>query len=284
MRTALTVMTGLVVVLAGCGSSSLVVSGEAPQEPYTGPMRLPVDDGDDASVLGRSGAAGRALECATEPYAGGSGEYDSGLASTQRTPGSALENYFTDAFVLELPREGYRVEREDEGRVLFSFDVRGRTKVAFIVADSTRDFNEEEGWGVETWAQCDPAEFPASVTEAFDTQVWRDASGNRIPTTTIESSQGPQHCGWEDITFLTLDTADGERLYLRDTTGELRGSLVTAFDPSATVPVGAIDTGFERGGRRLWLHPDGTAAYLVDKTNPENVEQWPAAKELIVCD
>ena len=284
MRSALTVTTGLLLVLTGCGSSSLVLAGDPPREPYTGPMRLPVASEDDASVLERSGAAGRALECAAEPYAGGSGEYDGGLASAQRTPREALENYFTEEFLPELPRADYRVEREDEGRVLFSFDVRGRTKVAFIVADSVRDFNEEEGWGVETWAQCDPAEFPASVTDAFDTQVWQDASGNRVPIAKIWSSQGPEHCGWEDITFLTLTTPDGEREYLRDTTGELRDSLATTFDPSATVPDGAIDTGYEQGGRHLWLHPDGSAAYLVDKTDPENVERWPAAKENIACD
>lgn len=180
MRRTLTILAGLV-VLAGCGTPSLVVTSEPVRDPYTGPLRVPVDYADEASVLERSGAAGHALECAHEPYAGGSGAYDSGLASTQGSAASALENYFSQDFFLQLPREGYGVEREEDGRVLFSYDVRGKTKVAFIAADSIRDFNDDEGWGIETWAQCDPSEFPASVTDALGIQVWNDALGNRIP-------------------------------------------------------------------------------------------------------
>lgn len=234
-------------------------------------------------MLERSGAAGRALECRSEPYAGGRGDYDSGLASTQDSAASALENHFSEEPFLQLPRDGYRLEREDDGRVLYSYDVRGRTKVAFIATDSMRDFKDDVGWGIETWAQCDPSELPASVTDALGIQVWHDASGNRIPVAKIESYPGPDHCDWQNITFLTLDTESGERQYLRDTTGELRDFLATTFDDSSSVPKRATDTGFERDGRRLWLHPNGTAAYLVDKTNPEDVERWPAANEPVAC-
>jgi len=204
-------------------------------------------------VLERSGAAGRALECRSEPYAGGSGDYDSGLASTQDSAASALENHFSEEPFLQLPRDGYRLEREDDGRVLYSYDVRGRTKVAFIATDSMRDFKDDVGWGIG------------------------------IPVAKIESYPGPDHCDWQNITFLTLDTESGERQYLRDTTGELRDFLATTFDDSSSVPKRATDTGFERDGRRLWLHPNGTAAYLVDKTNPEDVERWPAANEPVAC-
>ena len=282
MRRALTTLAGLV-VLGGCGTSSLVVAGEPVQEPYAGPMQLPVDDADEASVMERSGAAGRALECGTEPYAGGSGDYESGLASTQESAESALENYFSEEFFLQLPADGYRVEREDDGRVLFSYDVRDQTKVAFIASGSIVDFNDEEGWGIETWAQCDPSEFPASVTDALGIEVWKDATGDRVPVTKIQSGPGPEHCNWQDITFLTLGTENGERQFLRDTTGELRQMLATTFDASATVPKQATDTGFERHGRRLWLHREGMAAYLVDTNNPKKVERWPATKERVAC-
>ena len=157
------------------------------------------------------------------------------------------------------------------------------TESRLIAADSMRDFNEDEGWGIETWAQCDPSELPASVTVALDIQVWRDASGNRIPVAKVESYPGPEHCDWQNITFLTLDTKSGERQYLRDVTGEFRDILATTFDASSAVPKQATDTGFQRDGRRLWLHPNGTAAYLVDKTNPEDVERWPAAKKPVAC-
>lgn len=170
VRGALTTVAGLVVI-AGCGTSSVVVTGEPVQAPYRGPMRLAVDHADDASVLERSGVAGRALECRTEPHAGGSGDYDSGLASTQGSAASALENYLSEEPFLQLPREGYRVERADDGRVLFSYDVNGRTKVAIVAARRMRDFNDDQGWGIETGAQCDPSEFPASVTDAMGIEV-----------------------------------------------------------------------------------------------------------------
>lgn len=282
MRRALTTLAGMV-VLAGCGTSSLVVTGEPVSDPYAGPMQLPVDHGDAASVLEGSGAAGRALQCDGEPYAGGSGDYDSGLTSTQESAESALENYFSEEVFVQLPADGYRVERDDDERVLFSYDVRDQTKVAFIASGSILDFNGDEGWGIETWAQCDPSEFPASVTDALGIEVWRDASGKRVPVTEVQSGPGPEHCDWQDITFLTLDTENGERQYLRDTTGELRDLLATTFDASATLPKQATDTGFRRDGRRLWLHPKGSAAYLVEKTNPNNVERWPAAKEHVTC-
>jgi hypothetical protein len=213
---------------------------------HTGAGMKGVEPGADrASVQERSGAAGRALECHAEPYAGGSGDYG--------------------------------------GRVLFSYDVRGRTKVAFIAANSMRDFNDDKGWGIETWSQCDPSELPDQVTSALGIQVWHDASGNRIPVAKIESYPGPEHCDWQDITFLTVDTKSGERLFVRDSTGELGDLLVTAYDAVSTLPKHAIDTGFERGGRHLWLHPNGTAAYLVRRTSPESVERWPAAKQRVAC-
>jgi hypothetical protein len=118
---------------------------------------------------------------------------------------------------------------------------------------------------------------------ALDTDVWQDARGNRVPIDTITSYRGPEHCDWQDITFLVLGTGTAERRYLRDTKGELSHYLATTFDPSAALPRQATDTGFERDGRRLWLHPDGTAAYLVDTKNPERVERWPAAKTGFAC-
>jgi hypothetical protein len=58
------------------------------------------------------------------------------------------------------PSDGYAVEREQDGRVLFSYDVDGRTKVSMFAAQGVRDWSGDEGWGVRTWAQCDPSELP----------------------------------------------------------------------------------------------------------------------------
>lgn len=141
-------------------------------------MDLPVDE-DKATVTERSGSAGRALECDGVPYDGGGAAYDSGLASVQDDATEALEIFIQEsAFAVTLPAEGYRVERKDAGRVLLSYDVDERTKIAVVAADDVVDYNGDGGWGVESWAKCDPAELPASVTEALDIQ------GGRTPPET----------------------------------------------------------------------------------------------------
>jgi hypothetical protein len=43
------------------------------------------------------------------------------------------------------PPDGYAVEREGDGRVLFSYDVDGRTKVSMFATDGIRDWNGDEG-------------------------------------------------------------------------------------------------------------------------------------------
>jgi hypothetical protein len=246
-------------------------------------MHVATSHADDATVEERTGAAGRALECDTAPYTGGPAEYDIGLASVQGSAEEALSNYFAEEYPLPAPQQGYRVERADDGRVLFSFDVAQRSKVVFIAADGVVDFDGDRGWGIETWAECDPSELPAEVTEALGIQVWHDAAGNRVPVTVIRSSQGPEHCDWQDITFLHIGPQRDAEEYLRDTTGELADLLSTTYDGAATVPRNATDTGLRRDGRQLWLGPDHDAAYLVSLDDPGDVERWPAAKRPIGC-
>ncbi len=272
------------VLLAGCGSSTVDTAVEPAASPYSGPMRLPVSYADDATVAERSGAAGRALECDGDPYNGGGGDYDSGLESVQGIAAEALEDWLeNEAWAYQVPESGYRVEREDADRVLLSYDVGERTKIAFIAADGLRDYNGDEGWGIESWSQCDPAELPASVTDTLDIGVWEDSSGRRMPVTKIRSFQGAEHCDWQDITFLIVGPEGKPEQYLRDTDGELAELLRTTFDATAALPDGATDTGMHRGGRQLWLGPGHEAAYLVSLDDADDVERWPAAKELVAC-
>jgi hypothetical protein len=255
-------------VLSGCGSSSVVVQGNPVPSPYDGPMDLPIDHRDQAAVVERSGSAGRALECDGDPYDGGGADYDSGLASVQDSAEGALDNLFDEDPVGRLPEDGYRIERADSGQV---------------ASDDVRDHNGDEGWGVEAWAACDPAELPAKVTDDLGIEVWRDASGRRAPVSEIESYRGAEHCGWQDITFLLLRSRDHTREYIRDPRGELTDFLHTAYDGSATLPAGATNTGLHRDQRELWLSDTGDAAYLVSRQDAEHVERWPASKEPIRC-
>jgi len=246
---------------------------------YDGPMSVEPDYSDRASVLERSGAAGQALECDGKPYNGRGGDYESGLTSAQSSATEALEDWLdNEARASQVPEKDYRVERDDGDRVLMSYDVDGLTKLAFIAADGIRDYDDDVGWGIEAWAQCDPAELPAEVSDALGIEVWEDESGARVPVTRLASFAGPEHCGWEDIVFLELGS---DRTYLRDTSGELADYLRTTYDHRSTVPAEAMDTGYRRGGRHLWVTPE--AAYLVSVDDPGDVERWPAAKERIAC-
>ena len=268
-------------VLAGCGSSA-VMTGAAAADPYAGPMRATQSFRDRASVMERSGAAGLALECDGAAYRGGGGDYQDGLESAQGDAVNALVDWL-DQEGWELPGTGYQVERDTGDRVLFSYDADGRTKIAMIAADGIRDFDDHVGWGIESWAQCDPAELPPAVTDALGIGVWQDAWGRRMPVTQVVSFEGPEHCGWDDITFLTIAESGHSIEYVRDANHELNQQLRAAFDAHSSLPKAAVDTGLQRDGRELWLGPGDEAAYLVSLSIPGDVEKWPAAMEPILC-
>lgn len=269
-----------VAALTACGNQPLVMGGSPGGVPYAGPMSVPIDHADEAGVLKRSGAAGLALECDGEPYQGGAGDYDSGLESVQDSAEAAVKNLFKEEGLSStLPDEGYRVERKDGGRVLFSYDVTKRTRIAFIASDSIEDYKHHTGWGVEAWAQCDPAEFPETVTKALGIDIWHDALGARVPVSRVQSFKGAAHCDWQDITFLLYEKVE----YVRDPRGTFNDILASAYDDSATLPADAIDTKLEHDGRRLWIGPD-LAAYLVNLDDSADVQRWPAAERPIGCD
>ena len=157
-----------------------------------------------------------------------------------------------------VPSEGYAVEREQAGRVLFSYDVDGRTKVAMFAADGIRDWNGDEGWGIRAWAQCDPSELPPDVTDDLNIGVWEDESGRRVPVTRIQSFQGAEHCSWTDITFLLVGPEETADWYVRDAGGgEFSRLLRTTFAQRGHAP---------RGRNRYGVAPRRPAA--LDRPGP----------------
>lgn len=64
------------------------------------------------------------------------------------------------------------MERKEKDRVLFSYDVKGRAKVAVVVA---KDQPHRPGWDPETNASCDPSELPASFTDSTY-EIWTVAA------------------------------------------------------------------------------------------------------------
>lgn len=278
------VLAATLLLAAGCGSST-VMDAPAVDHPYDGPLDAPLSYEDDADVMKRSGAAGLALECTGTPTNGGGADYDSGLASTQGSPEGAVDNWMEEdgADFGGLPREGYRLEREGEGRVLYSYDVGGSSKATVVVFSQVRDWQGETGWGVESWAMCDPAEFPAALTDEMGIEIWQDGAGHRVSTGRISSYPGAEHCDWQDIRFITLDfDTPRRRQFVRDVHGEFE-HLRTTYDASATLPPDATDTDLRHDGLHLWLASDGSAAYLVNEADPTDVERWPRARQPIYC-
>jgi hypothetical protein len=260
------------VLLAGCGSAVVVDRDRSATPPYDGPM-------DPSAAVG-------ALECDGEsPYERGEGVYDDGLATVQESAEAALDDYMSESGLSFItPSDGYAIEREGDGRLLFSYDVDGRTKVSIFAADGVRDWNGDQGWGLRAWAQCDPSELPPDVTDDLNIGVWEDESGGRVPVTRIQSFQGSEHCSWTDITFLLVGRGKAADWYVRDTSGgDFAGFLRTTFAGDVALPEGATDTGWRRDDRQLWIGPDEQAAYLVSLDDAHDVERWPAAKHRIGC-
>jgi hypothetical protein len=263
------------VLVAGCESEpELVERSEPATPPYDGPLE--------------AGAAVAALECdGKTPYERGEGVYDDGLATVQGSAEAALGDYMRESGLTYFtPADGYVVEREQAGRVLLSYDVDGRTKVSLVVVDDVRDWNDDEGWGVRAWAQCDPSELPPEVTDELEIGVWEDESGRRVPITRIQSLKGSEHCNETDITYLLVGPEDTADWYVSDPgehADDFSGLLRTTFSDDVGLPEGATDTGLRRGGRQLWLGPENEAAYLVSLDDADDVERWPAAKEPLWC-
>ena len=274
MRRGLAGVAVLVVATAvGCGTEAgadIVVAGTPPATPYAGPLYVPATESDE------SGAAGRALECDGARYEGGDAETWS-KGDGGKIPEGGLRLYF-DIEQPEVPRTGYRVERKADGRVLFSYDVGGRTKVAVVVA---KDRENRPGWGPETSASCDPAELPASFTKAHGYEIWTDRDGKRVATTVVSSSAGPAHCDWQSAHFLQTGQGEGLKTYVRDPEGVFSTDTLSApYDGDVRMPDAARDTGYRFHDWRLWFTPDRSTVYV---RTSDGVEAWPLAERGVAC-
>lgn len=279
----LSVLAGVLatVVLVACGGSGLSVeSGQAPgpaPTPTAMDLASPRPVADDPDPVIRAGAAGRLVRCEGDVHLGGWSP-DFGGPGPESDPDAALEAFLDQGF-FGLPSSGYRKAATDRGRVLFSYDVEGAARVTVVVADASvvqEELMVSEGWVVETFATCDPAEYAASEDDELRQTVWTDRDGRRIPTSVVTSFQGPEHCGWQSVTFLRLDG----RQYLRDPEHRLKSETVVPYDGDVELPGDAVDTGYRREGDELWLSADETIAYLV---TAGSVEAWPSPTDQVGC-
>lgn len=269
-------------VLCACGGqpSRLAEPAAPPREPYAGPLYLEDDDPLHDNPEFRRSAAEGAVDCDSEPIGAFNPEPDTTLG-VSATPAKALTRARRKGALRGL-ESGYRVDRAEPTRVLFTADFDGRAKAAVIMHHApTRFFGT--GWYLEAWATCDLAELPPALAEAAGTEIWTDAEGRRVPTTTIASGRGGEGCGSSDMTFLVLGHELGQlsiQVYVANPDPELSEYFAEPYDPDLALPADAVDTGYELEGRHLWLSPDRRRAYV---GSPERVELWPRTVKLLTC-
>jgi hypothetical protein len=150
-----------------------------------------------------------------------------------------------------------------------------------VVRDDIEGPEGDRGWGVASYAACDPAEWPPSTSDALGIDVWSNRDGDRVPTSTIQSFRGAEHCGWEDTTFLWLGEGGRDGEFYREPSPDMRRFLLTTYAAEVALPPDARDSGFARDGRQLWLAADGSAAYLVGAGG--GAERLPASSRPFRC-
>ncbi len=132
---------------------------------------------------------------------------------------------------------------------------------------------------------------PRSVTDVHsepdwrrhaDYRPWTDTEGCLLRIDIVAEWSGPEHCGWEKADVLIVGQPLGESHtspddtvhFVRDPAAVFgQPDLAAAYDPDASVPDNAIDSGFRRDGVSLWHVPgDQSAVWFV---SVDTAERWP---------
>jgi hypothetical protein len=243
---------------------------------YEGPLHVTRADARHPAA----GAAGNVVDCDTWGDGGDSSAsvYDEG--ATADGPEQALDVARSEGLLRGMTLEGLDVAKRVEDRVLYVLEVDGAIKQAVILRDGpATQAAGGSGWYVESWARCDHSELPRSSADSLGLQIWTDASGDPVPTTKIESWPGPEHCGWESMTFLHLDS-DTSAAFVRAPQPGLEDFFAEPYLEHAELPADAQDTGFTRDGRRLWVASDGQRVYV---GTADDVEVWPRTIRRLGC-
>lgn len=266
-----------VLLVAACGAP-VVVEGVPAAPPYEGPLYVQVTAPPGDGRSDRSGAAGLVVDC-DSPAVGYAepGPYEN---SVSRSPTAALERELREPN--RGAPSGLREARREDDRVLFVYEVDRRVRQAMIVHRGTA-IDGKTGWYVESWARCDWAELPAALSDDLGLQVWTDSSGRRIPTSSIVSGRGPEHCSWEDMTFLNVDGGDldeGETYLERPQSTLYPDYVEVRYRERTELPADAEDTGYQYDGRHLWIAPDQSRAFV---GTPGAVAVWPRTTQPLGC-
>lgn len=132
---------------------------------------------------------------------------------------------------------------------------------------------------------------PGSVTDVdsepdwrryADYRPWTDTDGCLLRIDIVAERSGSEHCGWGKADVLIVGQPLGEPYtspndtvhFVRDPAAVLgQPDLAAAYDPEASVPDGAINSGFRRDGVSLWHVPGNQSAVWLVSSN--TAERWP---------
>ncbi|MBC9735107.1 hypothetical protein [Nocardioides marmotae] len=277
MRTWIAVVLLVGPAVVGCGEDDVSFADRAATT-YDGSL-VP---GADVLRHPRAGVAGNVVDCDT--WGTGSAfegdVYDEG--ATAGDPEGAVRHAFSEGLWLTLPDDLAEAARAED-RVLYVAEVDGRAKVAVVVHDGAGTAGAGgDGWYVESWARCDVVELPPDFVEERGYQVWHDAEGRVVPTTELEAQAGPEHCDWQDMTFLHLAGDGRDATFARDPHRDVRDSFAEPYLAHTTLPPDAVDTGYRRGEDRMWIAPGDARVYVGE--GPDDVELWPRMVEPLGCE
>ncbi len=281
------------VLLTGCAAPGAVVAASVEASgSYKMPLSSSPSPSAEVDLVNQPGAAGRVVQC-TGPVASTTVPAPFDGEDSGATPQSALDAARKWAR-WDGAQEWFALARVEGARRLYVFEVDGVAKQALILrhgptlkGDGTRATVIR--WWLESWARCDYAEMPESVVQAQGLQIWTNANGKRQLTSAINSFDFGAGC-YSGMTALDLggpvsgSPNEQKRVpveYVRDPAPELQKEYFQGdYAQHATVPDGAIDSGYERDGKHLWFSADRTYAYV---GAADDAEAWPRAKQPIRC-
>ena len=131
-----------------------------------------------------------------------------------------------------------------------------------------------------------------------DAPTWRDREGNVLPNRNgaggfgISMGPGPEHCHWENVTFLNVAWPPGSvvpprgdvRQFVHDPNGlfDDLDYLHGRFQAAIEAPADAVTTGVHTADVELWVSPsDPDAVFLRNRAG--TFDRWPRADPKILC-
>jgi hypothetical protein len=117
-----------------------------------------------------------------------------------------------------------------------------------------------------------------------------ERNGHEVPPAEIVAAAGPDHCGWQSATFLTIgwplgtrpETAENARQYIRDPNGVVSQALHAHLGFHATLPADAQPTGYRYRAVQMYTSASDVdqSVYLVAG---DDVERWPRSDPMTLC-